>query len=63
MKLPQTIKIQHIFHILLLELCDRTHKHIALFLLPISVKSKDEYKIEKTFNNRNYDDKLQYFFK
>ena len=63
LKLPQTMKIHDVFHVSLLKQCDRAHKSNVPPPLPINVKGKDKYKIEKILNNRSYYGKLQYFVK
>ena len=57
------MKIQDIFHVLFSKLCDGVHKSDILSLLPINVKEKDEYKVEKIFDSKNYYSKLQYVVK
>ena len=63
LKLPQTMKIHDVFHVLLLELCDQAYKSNVPPLLPINVESKDEYEVKEIFNSRSHYGKLQYFVK
>ena len=57
------MKIHDMFHILLLEPCDRTHKDDVSSPLPINVKSKDKYEIKEILDCKSHYDKLQYFVK
>ena len=63
LKLPQTMKIHDVFHVSLLEPCDRAHKGNILLPLPINVESKNKYEVEEIFNSRSHYGKLQYFVK
>ena len=57
------MKIHDVFHVSLLELCDKAHKSNVPLPPPINVEGKDEYEVEKIFNSRSYYGKLQYFVK
>lgn len=57
------MKIHNVFYILLLKLYNRVYKGNVLPLIPININSKNEYKVEKILNSKNYYNKLQQLFK
>lgn len=63
LKLFQTMKIYNVFHVLLLKLCDRTHKGNVPLPSSINVESEDKYKIKEILISKSHYSKLQYFVK
>ena len=63
LKLPQTMKIYNMFHISLLEPCDRAHEGDVPLPPPINIENKDKYEVKEILDSRSHYGKLQYFVK
>ena len=63
LKLSQTMKIYDVFHMSLLEPCDKAYKSNVPPPPSINVEGEDKYKVEKILDSRSYYGKLQYFVK